>query len=87
MTLTRYSDAVRYPLTAWPGMSAEVQALTDACALEGIRAEERRWNKLTRLQRGQLAELEAKADHRASSYSAITTEHAGAAAHVGGLDS
>ncbi len=93
MTSDDYTDAVRYPLTAWPGASAETQALTDACALEGLRAQRRRWNQLTRPQRDQLAELESKAERRADCRGsapgdpAVATEHPGGPVPSGDLGS
>jgi hypothetical protein len=62
VTLNEFADVTRFPLTTWPGLSAEAQALSDACDLEELRSVGARWNRLTRLQRGRLAELEQKAD-------------------------
>jgi hypothetical protein len=64
MTTGEYSEADRFPLTTWAGITAQTQALTDCCGLEELRAVRARWNKLTRLQRDRLAELEAKAARR-----------------------
>jgi hypothetical protein len=61
MTPSEHTDVARFPLTTWPGLTVQAQALTDACGLEELRVLGLRWNKLTRLQRGQLAELTEKA--------------------------
>jgi hypothetical protein len=61
VTSAEFTDAIRFPLTTWPGMEARAQAMNDACALETLRVDRARWNKLTRTQRTRLAELEEKA--------------------------
>jgi hypothetical protein len=61
MTPRHYTEAARFPLTTRAGLTAQVQALTDACGLAELHVFWTRWNKLTRLQPGRLAEFEEKA--------------------------
>jgi hypothetical protein len=61
MMASEYVDVARFPLTTWPGVDYQTQVLSDACDLEELHSELKRWNRLTRLQRDHLAELQAKA--------------------------
>jgi hypothetical protein len=73
MTPNGFANAAQYPLTTWFGLLAEARALTEAGDVEVIHAHQRRWNKLTRVQRRQLAASEAKARQRYP----LLTLHAG----------